>query len=137
MTQQEIGMADNPWEDLVVSVLSVNNFPLERTYVFLENLRAQGLFDPENLVLWSITQIEARLRAAGFDRGAFMTNLFAQRLRHLGALIDQRGADVCFRVISGRDTTAIESLLLPVKGVGPRVIANLIALRGLDGRKSS
>lgn len=41
--------SDDPWEDLVVSMLSVNNYSIEHTYRFLEGLRQQGLFDPKKL----------------------------------------------------------------------------------------
>lgn len=124
-------LAQNPWEDLVLSILSVNKYSLERTYSCLEGLRAEGLFDPGNLMRWSTSQIEARLRNASYDRGPFMTNLFAQRLRNLGATVNLKGIDTCTEIISGKNTTAIEALLLPVNGIGQQVMANLCALRGL------
>ncbi len=40
---------DDPWEDLILSILSVNSFPLERTYALANGLRNQGLFDPRPL----------------------------------------------------------------------------------------
>jgi hypothetical protein len=122
---------DDPWEDLVVSLLSVNQYSLERTYRSIEGLREQGLSNPTNLKQWGRGDFVARMKAAGCDRGAFMTDLFALRLANLGALIQNRGLDSCTKVISGRDTHAIEELLLPVSGIGPKVIANFCLLRDI------
>ncbi len=58
-----------------------------------------------------------------------MTSLFALRLAHLGALIQSKELDTCAKTISGRDKRAIEELLLPVNGIGPKVIANFYLLR--------
>lgn len=120
---------DDPWEDLVVSVLSVNQYSLERTYESIKGLREQGLFNPTKLKQSDHGEFVARLKAAGCDRGPFMTSLFALRLANLGALIQSKGIDDCAKTISGRDTRAIEELLLPVNGIGPKVIANFYLLR--------
>lgn len=74
--------ADDPWEDLVVSILSVNQYSLEHTYRSIDGLRKQGLFDPERLMRWDQSEIVERLK-----------------------------------------------LLLPVNGIGPKVIANFYSLR--------
>jgi hypothetical protein len=121
---------DDPWEDLVVSLLSVNQYSLERTYESIEGLREQGLFKPTNLQQWDHVEFVARLKAGGCDRGEFMTSLFALRLANLGALIQSKGVESCAKTISGRDKRAIEELLLPVNGIGPKVIVNFCLLRG-------
>jgi hypothetical protein len=117
------------WEDLVVSILSVNQYSLERTYQALEGLREQGLSDPHQLMRWGQAEIVDRLKVAGCDRGPFMTNLFALRLCNLGILIERRGLETCLKIISGRECRAIQELLLPVNGIGPKVIANFCLLR--------
>ena len=68
---------DNPWEDLVVSLLSVNNRSVESTYAHISSLRKQGLFELKNLARWDHDTISKRLQAGGYDRGSFMTDLFA------------------------------------------------------------
>ena len=60
-----------------------------------------------------------------------MTSLFALRLANLGALIQGKGLDSCTKAISGRDARTIEELLLPVNGIGPKVIANFYLLRDI------
>jgi hypothetical protein len=120
----------DPWQDLVVSILSVNQYSLERTYRCVSGLREHGLFDPTKLGQWGPPDIVEKLKLAGCDRGPFMTSLFAQRLGNLGALIKSKGADRCAQVIAGTNVQAIEGLLLPVNGVGPKVLANFRLLRG-------
>lgn len=120
---------DSPWDDLVVSVLSVNQYSLERTYPLLHGLQEQRVTEPLSLAHWETQEIETRLRAAGCDRGSFMTKLFAERLAALGALVRTKGIEECDRVIASRDAKAIEALLLPVKGIGPVVLRNFYSLR--------
>jgi|ERR1039458_7073655 endonuclease III-like uncharacterized protein len=120
---------DDPWEDLVISLLSVNQYSLEHTYRSLDGLREQGLFDPKNLVRWDQDQVADRLKSAGCNRGQFMTNLFALRLCNLGVLLETKGIDASTRIIASCDRKAIEDFLLPVNGIGPKVIANFCLLR--------
>jgi len=122
-------VADDLWEDLVLSMLSVNQYSLERTYSSIEGLRQQGILDPTNLMLWEPDQIAERLKAAGCNRGAFMTKLFAQRLSNLGVLVEAKGIDASTRILASSDRKAIEELLLPVSGIGPKVISNFHLLR--------
>jgi hypothetical protein len=123
---------DDPWEDLVISMLAVNQYSLQHTYRSIDGLRRAGLFDPQNLMDWDQDQIVQHLKSAGCDRGMYMTSLFAVRLGNLGALIESRGLEGCSKIISGRDTPAIEELLLAVNGIGPKVIANFYLLRDIS-----
>ena len=118
------------WDDLVVSILAVNQYSLERTYAIRQGLREQKLIDPLVLASEKADEIENRLRAAGCDRGLFMTRLFAGRLEALGELVRIKGVAECEKIVGSRDTRAIENLLLPVKGIGPVVLRNFFLLRG-------
>jgi hypothetical protein len=122
---------DSPWEDLVVSILSVNQYSLEYTYLALTGLREQRLTDPVSLSGFEPGEIEARLRASGCDRGSFMTSLFAERLAALGQLIRSNAINECEKVIGSNDVRAIEALLLPVRGIGPAVLRNFYLLRNI------
>jgi hypothetical protein len=124
---------DSPWDDLVVSILSVNQYSLERTYESMPQLREQGITNPSNLTRWGLSEIEERLRSAGCDRGEFMTRLFGERLAALGLLVRARGIDECERILAGRNAKAIEGLLMPVKGIGPVVLRNFFMLRNISG----
>lgn len=63
---------DSVWEDLVLSILSVNGYSLENSYSAVRTLRREGLFNPSNLSRWSPEEIETRLRRGGYNRGIFM-----------------------------------------------------------------
>ncbi|MCZ2155719.1 MAG: hypothetical protein LC114_17780 [Bryobacterales bacterium] len=118
------------WRDLVVAVLAVNQYSLERTYFNSQGLVTECLADPVSLSKWSADEIVERLCKAGYDRGPFMTRLFAERLHALGlALSNQMTSDISGILDSG-DRIAIEKVLMPIRGVGPRVLANFFLLRG-------
>src|ERR1700761_5002013 len=95
--------AGDAWEDLVVSILSVNNYSLEQAYGLLPRIREQGLSYPSNLMRWDLDEIGKRLVAAGYDRGSFMTNQFALRLSALGVMIESKGQEEFGRIITGEN----------------------------------
>ncbi|MFN8007519.1 MAG: hypothetical protein U0V70_10945 [Terriglobia bacterium] len=121
---------DNPWQDLVVSILSVNQYSLEKTYQSIGGLQKQGLFDPQTLIQSDQDEIVHQLKLSGCDRGQFMTKLFALRLAALGDSICDR-LDTFNEVLSGSDSRRIEELLIPINGIGPKVISNFFLLRGI------
>jgi hypothetical protein len=122
---------DNPWEDLVIAILSVTQYKLEKTYALLDSLRIEGLFTPSNLMRWSENEIATRLRAGGCNRGAFMTKLFAERLAALGTFVKTTGEQTVEQIILSRDTSTVEKYLLAVRGIGPVVLENFYILRGI------
>lgn len=120
------------WEDLVLAVLSVNQYSLEKTYSSYASLKERGLFEPEYLARWGVDEIYEKLRQAGFDRGQFMTKLFAVRLACLGHFITGQGVEQCAEILRSKNVEHIERLLIRVKGIGPRVLANFYTLRGIE-----
>jgi len=128
MTTQD---ATNPWEDVVVSILSVNQYSLEKTYQVVDRLREQGLSNPDNLGRWTKDEIVVRLKQSGCDRGEFMTSLFAARLSNLGAALTSYGVEECTSILLSNDTRLLNELLLPIKGIGPKVMENIFLLRGI------
>src|SRR6266849_1635961 len=110
--------SDSVWEDLVLSILSVNQYSLEKTYACLAGLRSEGLLEPATLISCSPEEIAARLKRGGCYRGVFMTTLFAHRLSSLGYFLEVKGIEACESVLRSGDSSAIKSLLMPVKGIG-------------------
>ncbi len=123
---------NNPWEDLIVSILSVNQYSIVKAYSHIEGLRREGIVDPEKLKSWTSEEIATRLIRAGFDRGFFMTELFGHRLASLGLLVTSEGVECCERILSGTDFRPIRALLMPVNGVGPKVLKNFYLMRGIQ-----
>ena len=120
------------WEDLVVSILSVNSYSIEKAYALLPLLRKVGIVDPSNLGDWEFERVAAKLKAAGCDRGPFLTGLFAIRLASLGEALKAKGFRICEKIILSNDPEAIRNLLLPVNGIGPKVLENFFFLRGIS-----
>jgi hypothetical protein len=120
----------NPWADLVIAMLSVNSYSLEKTFSLFDSLAEQGLFVPTKLSALGQADIAKRLGAAGYSRGDTMTAIFAERLGSLGRLTADIPVEDCTRIllIGGREE--VSSLLSRVKGIGPRVLANFFILRG-------
>lgn len=120
----------NPWADLVIAILSVNNYPLEKTFALFESLDKNGLFDPRCLAELSAADIARRLGAAGYSRGDTMTAIFTERLLSVGRLTGEKTIEECTRVLSTGSREEVTSLLRGVKGVGPKVLSNFFLLRG-------
>ncbi len=87
----------NPWADLVIAILSVNNYPLEKTFALFESLLENGLFDPTTLAAFSPADVAKRLGSAGYNRGDTMTTIFTQRLISLGRLTIDTPVEDCTR----------------------------------------
>lgn len=121
------------WQDLVVSILSVNQYTLSYTYKSLDSLKAVGMFEPENLMNWNIDEIEAKLKEGGCDRGGFMTHLFAERLSAVGNLLREQGVSNCEAILTSKSVKDVEKLLLPVRGIGPKVVKNFLSLTREEG----
>ena|SRR5215469_7099626 len=124
---------NDPWEDLVLAILSVNSYPLEKTSFAVETLRREGLFSPQNLARWTPQEIGTRLRHGGYDRGG-MTWLFADRLESLGKFAVSTGVEECLRILRSNPTNDVKKFLRPVKGIGPKVLANFSLLRNTSHR---
>lgn len=120
----------NPWADLVVAILSVNRYPLDRTFALFNNLEAEGLFDPRVLASSTASEIARKLGNAGYSRGDAMTAIFTDRLLSVGALAKRESFSVCERTLKGGTRSDVERLIGGVKGVGPTVLENFFLLRG-------
>ena len=89
---------NGPWEDLVLAVLAVSLYRIEKIEPCRSAFREAGLFDPERLAIESSQAVTQELKRAGYDRGK-LTWQFADRLISLGK-----------HVVDG-DRTAIEHVL--------------------------
>ena len=118
---------NDPWPDLVVAMLSVNNFPLEKTFAIFEALGSQGLFEPNNYLNSTPDEIAQRLVASGYDRGPTLTMMFGQRLASLREICgDIAGAQ---RILAFGSRAEVAGLLKSVTGVGPAVLRKFFMLR--------
>jgi hypothetical protein len=118
----------SPFENLFIAVLSVNQYPIEKTWEKKEGLKQAGLLDPVGLALLSIDEIMRRLKASGFDRGEFLTNLSAERLSHVAHFILDLGVQNAVSILAA-EGEELALVFTKAKGIGPAVIRNFLTLR--------
>jgi hypothetical protein len=115
--------------DFIIALLSVNNYPLERTYDLRDRLQLFGLTDIVSLAEQTEDQIAELLRQAGYDRGEFLNSLMASRLSSVAKVISAAGRETATHVLHSGESTDITTMLQGAKGVGPIVIKNFLLLR--------
>lgn len=111
----------NHWGNLVVAMLSLNQYPLEKTLNIYDRLESNGLFDPHKIKEWSYDKLYNRLIDSGYDRGR-MTDYFAERLWSLGLLVDDFTAND--NILAAGSDIEVALLLTKIRGVGPVVLKN-------------
>lgn len=117
----------NPWANLVIAMLSLNNYPLEKTWKIYDRLETNGLFNPLNFASWRHEELFDKLISSNYDRGA-MTGIFVERLSTIAALVDDVTANE--QILANGTRQEIVNLLTRIKGVGPVVLNNYMLLRG-------
>lgn len=117
----------NIWADIVISLLSVNQHPVEKTYRIYNQLQDNGLFDLQNLATWNHDKIFKTLRKSGYERGDYMLGLFTERLMSLGASASKLEDNI--NILTKGTEHDVTALLTGVKGVGPVVIKNFLGIR--------
>ena len=120
-------MKDDVIESLVVAVLSVNNYRLEKTWALLPRFRVARVTDPKFVVTQDLASLTVLLSSSGYDRGT-LTGLFAERIKDLMTAIESGELDELTGALQSHDDKRTEEILCKVRGVGKRVAANAIIL---------
>ena len=123
------------FEYLTISLLSVNNYPLERSWGLRDGLRRAGLCDPTHVASLSEEELGSRLKRAGYDRGDFLSGLVASRLSTVAHYLTDIGWHSAATRLTEGSPAEVTALLIQAKGVGPVVIRNFLFLR--DSRDAS
>jgi len=116
------------WEDVVVAIHAVYQYPLERLAPIIGAMRARALFQPQKLASASIQELTEELKAAGYDRGD-LTWQYADRLISFGKYIIEQDAERVRCALARGDVSVAQEVLLPIYGIGPKVIQNFVELR--------
>jgi len=117
------------YEALVLAVLSVNSYPLEKAWEMRLAIEKAGLFNPATLASLGEEDIAERLRQAGYDRGRFLTDLIASRLQSVGRYLMGYGLERVTRTLASGSTDEVQALLIKAKGIGPTVVKSFLLLR--------
>lgn len=117
-------------DHLVVALLSVGGYPLQRTRDRLEKIREAGLTDPNVVRALSEAAVVTRLAGAGYDRGPEVTTSMARRLIALHAAVRDGVLDRALVLLTDKKTDDARAILCKIKGIGPGVFGNFLALEG-------
>jgi hypothetical protein len=118
--------------DLVISLLAVNGWNLEKAGGLLENLRGQGLTNPGVVSGRLYGENATSLETAGYSRGEYMVSLLTDRIIAAAKAWLDCNLEVELRLAEiHRDVQRIAELLNPINGVGRVVVSNYLLLRGL------
>jgi len=120
-------------EDLVVAILAVNFWTLEKVYALRSRLAEQGLFDMQGVSDLDVGEVDRRLRAAGYERGDFPVFAMANRLVHTACALDAGGETKLRALLAQGGSHELDDFLLGLKGVGPVVVGNFKVLQEIEG----
>lgn len=120
-------LASNQIECLLMAVLAVNNYRLEKAWALLPRMRELGLTDPARVAAMDMPATIEALTGAGYDRKS-LTWMFAERVMALMAAIHGGELAGLDEAIAAKDKARATELLDRVRGVGPTVIQNAWAL---------
>jgi hypothetical protein len=117
-------------EHLVIAMLSVGGYPLERVWDIRLNLEREGLLESNFVGTLDEAELVRRLAISGYDRGPIVTMSMAIRLIALHAAVRKGVLAQVSGLIQERRLKDAETLLCTVKGIGPMVFRQFAALQG-------
>ena len=117
------GASSDIVDALVISLLAVNNYQLDKAWALLPSLKSNGLTDPAQVAGADVGDLTVRLASAGYDRG-MLTGLFAERLRQLMISVLSEAFGGLRDAIQANDQKKFSDLFCAFPGVGPRVCSN-------------
>ena len=117
--------------DVLVSVLAVQRFSIEKAFELVPGLEAQGFLDFDAVAKWSRETVQERLNLAGFRRSEFFDDLFSRRVQEVAKGLGAEGIRGLLRLEARGDLAGLEKRLAGLWGVGPAVIWNYKVLREL------
>ncbi len=118
-------------DHLVVALLAVGGYSLQRAWDALPALRKESLCDPKAVQLLDEGEIVRRLARSGYNRGATVTTSMAKRLMALHAAVRDGVLSSASSLMKEGRLQDAESVLCKVKGVGPAVFKQFAVLEGV------
>lgn len=109
-------------ENLLLALLAVNNWSLERVFELREPMRDAGLFDLEAVSKLSEEEIARRLTVAGYARGEYMTTLMALRVVSVAQVLPTDELTRLVAAVHAGRKEAVNAVLSRIRGVGPTVL---------------
>ena len=128
MLNKKCGSEVNNWAYVVMAMLSVNQFPIEKALGLHDQLETNGLFDLQNLASWNHSKIFKKLKESGYNKADLVVGYVTERLMSLGAL--SANIQENDNILNNGSKQEVTDLLSKVKGIGPVVLNNFLQLRG-------
>jgi 3-methyladenine DNA glycosylase/8-oxoguanine DNA glycosylase len=116
--------------DLMIAILAVNQYSVERASEVVERFDEVGLADPAHVMRLDESAIAERLEQAGYQRGDYMCRLMAKRILSAATAL-ANGISAIAECEQRGDIHSLRSRLLAIHGVGPKVVSGYCALRKL------
>jgi len=114
-------------ECIMIAMLSVNSYPVEKTRNLLPKFRNVKLTDSKFVASSNIATLTVLLSSSGYDRG-MLTWRFAERILGLMISLDSGALDsLPVLISSGKVDTALE-LLCSIRGIGRSVAMKVVEL---------
>jgi len=121
-------------ECLLMAVLAVGQYPLERVRSILGGLRAQGLANASKVAAMDLGELTVALSRAGYNRG-LLTSVYGERVHAVMKAIVAGELDVVLDYVTSNDRSSFVAKLQELYGIGPKVASNawdlLRAMRGV------
>lgn len=121
--------------DLLISMLTVNLWSLEKAFPLHDGLLREGLLDIESVSEMSPEEVFPRLERAGYRRGEFMIGLLSERILNTARTLAGNGIQELSMLIENKEIKKLDELLLGIKGIGPSVLNSFKLLRGLVNKE--
>jgi hypothetical protein len=118
-------------EHLIVAMLAVGGYSLERAWVLLPDLEKEGLADPKVVETLDEAEVVRRLARSGYDRGPTVTAFMADRLLAIHAAARNGVLEQVSGLMREGRLRDAEMMLCRVKGVGPIVFKQFATLEGV------
>jgi hypothetical protein len=116
-------------ENLLVALLSVNQWSVEKVYGLVEGFREAGLFDFDSVARLDEAELTRRLGTAGYNRGTYLTPMMASRVGSLAGVLKGGTVRKLADFIASGDRESAENILKLIDGVGPFVLRNFWLLQ--------
>jgi hypothetical protein len=115
---------------LVVAVLAVGGFSLQRAWNLIASFQTEGLTDSKAVEKYDEAEVVRRLARSGFNRGPTVTTSMAKRLMALHVAVRDGVLAQAVRLLRDGRIKDAEKVLCTIKGVGPTVFNQFVMLEG-------
>jgi hypothetical protein len=115
---------------LIIALLSVGGYSIERVWEIRSNLESEGLLDSKAVEMLDEAEVVRRLATSGYDRGPVVTVSMARRLMALHTAVRNGLLAQASSLMQEKRMKDAETLLCTVKGIGPMVFSQFAALLG-------